>query len=296
MVGYLSKDAMYQTKYIVIVDSRERQSTSDLEGYKEYQCSAAHFNELIVNHYNNVCIDCEVAKLCGMDIKVYFYEPLNETHTSIQMYHSHSHHHFHTNGIATSLTFNPDTGRYKHMIYGKAYVVWEDGDLPLSKRQVWGIHELIKEARKLYNHPESCSGRIDGDMAIQNDHLEATLHYKARRQLMKWCSEYQVGTWHPHWFYEPRGHCQKQRQHQNQSKLPPVKEDEDEIYVDDVSSTSSKGWDHDIEHDDKSVVLHTLYNGNVEVNTKNTSKDPDGDVTKTTSATCRLRQALFQCH
>ena len=218
-------DKNNDTKYIVIVDSRERQSTSDLEGYKEYQCTTSHYNELIVNHYNNQCIRCDVAKLCGMNIKIYFYD-LEQQHHSINQYHSCP-----TNGIATSLTFNPNTGFYKRLIYGKAYIVWNDGDLPLSKRQVWGLHEMIKEARELYHDRRSI--------------------WKATRQLKKWCNEYQIGIWHPHWFYEQR-HC-----HQTKDD-----DDEDEIYVDDVSSTSSHGWENDVEHDKYDVPdirLHSIY-------------------------------------
>jgi hypothetical protein len=170
-------------KYVVIVDSRDR-STSDLEAYKEYTCSVAHYENLIVNHYNNICVASDVAKLCGLDLKVYFYDPINfGGRSSLSSEHS--------NGIATLLTFNPATGHCKNTVHGKAYVVWDNGDLPLSKRQVWGVQELIKEARNLY-------------MAPTCDHMESTLHHIAQKQLLKWCDQHRSGTWGPHSLYETR--------------------------------------------------------------------------------------------
>jgi hypothetical protein len=177
--------------YFVSVDSRGKTS-SDLECYKEQTCSFAFFEQHIHDNPKNICVKSQVAGLAGLDLKLYF--------------HEHSPYHIHysddfrghsplgrTNGIATLLTFNPETGYYNHLVQGKAYVLLNDGTSPLSKRQVWGIQELIHEAKYLYHQ--------DGGRMSDEAHLE----------LLTWCAQYQKGTWAPHRIYEPRHHPRHHR-------------------------------------------------------------------------------------
>jgi hypothetical protein len=131
-----------------------------------------------------------VAGLAGLDLKVYFH-----AHVPFHIRHSDDFRGLsplgRTNGIATLLTFNPETGYYNHLVRGKAYVLLNDGTTPLSKRQVWGIQELIHEAKDLYHQ--------DGGRMSDEAHLE----------LLTWCTQYQQGTWAPHGIYEPRHHPQR---------------------------------------------------------------------------------------
>lgn len=180
--------------YIVSVDSRGK-TPSDLECYKEHICSQEFFLAHIHEKPNNVCVKSQVAGLCGLDLNVYFHEH--------DPYHIRYKEEFRgmsplgrTNGIATLLTFNPETGYYNHRVRGKAYVLLGDGSTPLSKRQVWGVQELIHEAKDLY-HQEG-----------------APITHEAHQELLTWCAQYQVGTWAPHGIYEyrhPRHHHVYQR-------------------------------------------------------------------------------------
>jgi hypothetical protein len=184
--------------YIVSVDSRGR-SSADLEAYKECTCPRSFFEEHVVKHERIVCVKSQVAALCGMDLKMYFHEH----HTD----HSSSRHVEDTaldtsncrktNWAATLLTTDPETGHAKHKILGKAYIVLKEGESPLSKRQVWGIQELIKEARDMFHNP-----------------LEDK--YEVNRELLRWCYQYQAGTWAPHAIYENR---QEHRIHHHGRKV-----------------------------------------------------------------------------
>lgn len=170
--------------HIVAVDSRGH-SPSDLECYKELTCSREFFEGHIHDNPKNICVKSQVAGLCGLDMKIYFHDH--------DPYHIHYRDQFRghvplskTNGIATLLTFNPETGYYNHLVRGKAYVLLDDGRVPLSKRQVWGIQELIREAKDLYHK--------DGHSITDDAHME----------LQSWCTQYLQGTWAPHGIYETR--------------------------------------------------------------------------------------------
>jgi hypothetical protein len=130
-----------------------------------------------------------VAGLCGLDLKIYFHEH--------DPFHNRYKDEFkRINGIATLLTFNPKTGYCNQYVKGKAYVLLNDGMSPLSKRQVWGIQELIHEAKDLY-HQEG-----------------QPMTHEAHQELLTWCSQYQACTWGPHGIYEhrhPRHHYFHQR-------------------------------------------------------------------------------------
>jgi hypothetical protein len=171
--------------YIVSVDSRGK-SPSDLECYKEHSCSFNFFEQHIHDNPKNICVKSQVAGLAGLDLKVYFHE-----HSPYQIHYSDNFRGLapllgRTNGIATLLTFNPETGYYNHLVRGKAYVLLNDGTTRLSKRQVWGIQELIHEAKDLYHQS---GGRMSNE---------------AHMELLTWCAQYQQGTWAPHRIYERR--------------------------------------------------------------------------------------------
>lgn len=84
------------------------------------------------------------------------------------------------------MTFNPETGYYNHLVFGKAYVMLKDGTTPLSKEQVWGIQELITQAKTLYHRG--------------HQHFSEEAH----QEVLTWAAQYQAGTWAPHSIYEPR--------------------------------------------------------------------------------------------
>ena len=169
--------------FVVSVDSRG-ENPADLHCYKEHTVDPDYFYEHIRDYPKNLCVQSPVAALCGLELKLYYHdhsqdhaprylENLGGLTTSGQV-----------NGIATLLTFDPDTGEPSHRIEGKAYVVCENGHIPLSKRQVWGIQELLHEALKLYHNRDSL--------------------FEARQELFTWCFQYHQGTWVPRSIYEPR--------------------------------------------------------------------------------------------
>lgn len=168
---------------VVAIDSRGK-SPSDLECYKELTTTKSFFEKHILTNPKNLCFESQVAGLCGLDLKVHFHE-----HSPEYSHHSHK---LKTginfgisNGAATLLTFNPDNGLCEHVVRGKAYVVLDDGKTPISSGRVWGIQEMIREARLLLYH--------------KNDHVKAA---DARNELLKWCEKYREKQWVPRSLYE----------------------------------------------------------------------------------------------
>jgi hypothetical protein len=183
--------------YVVAVDSRGH-SPSDLECYKEQLCSLSFFQEHIRENPVHICVKSEVAMLCGLDLKLFFHE-----HPAHHIRYSDEYKGLsplgQINGIATLLTFNPDTGYYNHIVRGKAFILLNDGASPLSKRQVWGMQEFIREAKEAY---------------VSTDDSNGTTRYyshEAKMKLLTSAYEYSQGTWVPHSIYETRhiaqNHC-----------------------------------------------------------------------------------------
>jgi hypothetical protein len=168
--------------YIVSVDSRGK-SPSDLNLYEEHVTSRSYFESHIQNNPKNTSVKSKVAELCGLDLKVYF-----RTHSPKYSHHCHmpkgSIPTDMTNEIATLLSFNPSNGLYDHIVRGKAYVLLDEGESPISKKQVWYIQMLIQEARSLYHG---------------NDQITAA---EAHKELTDWCTQYQQKSWAPRGNYE----------------------------------------------------------------------------------------------
>lgn len=182
--------------YIVTVDSRQEDSPSNMKCFQENSCNAEFFRDHILDDPRMICVESQVAKMCGLDLKVYFHYDPNRPHPPASNIH-------HTNAAATLLLFHPHSRKYHHVIHGKAYVLWNDGHTALSKRQVWGLVELIREARALYD--------------------EVPME-EAQQQLLTWCSNYQQETWVPHGIYEDRKthaqHCHQRHHHDDDHRSP----------------------------------------------------------------------------
>ena len=174
-----------QDVYIVSIDSRAH-STSDLECYKEQTCSDAVFSDHLRDNPKNICVKSQVAALCGLDLKFYFHDLPAGSHLRQQDELIGLLPMGRINGAATLLTFNPDTGYYNYIVRSKAYVVLNNGKKPLSKRQVWGIIEFIREAKETYH-------RNGGHFSLE-----------AKQELLASACEYHQGTWAPHSIYELR--------------------------------------------------------------------------------------------
>jgi hypothetical protein len=186
---------MNEFMYIVIVDTRGM-PPAQIDGYEERTCAQEFFDEHILSIPSVRCVKSKVAELCGMDMKIYFHEftAENKHHHALgdppeiaisneekdDLYPSNV-----VNGGATLLTFDPRTGFPEYRILGKAYIVVDSGDYPLSNHQVWGLQELISEARDFYY--------------CDPDHQE-----RGRRNLLKWCLEYREKEYGPLTIYEPR--------------------------------------------------------------------------------------------
>jgi hypothetical protein len=183
--------------YIVSVDSRGR-SASDLEAYKEYTCPRSFFNKHLADEPKSLCVTSEIAELCGMKLKVFFFESDHQHENRQPSMEEDLHHEINVAGAL--FTFDPETGHTRYKIQGQAFIIWEDGTKPLSKRQVWGMHELIKEGRALYYSVKT------------HDPNDYTHLRKAKLEIIGWCAQYEAGTWSPHAIYEPR-HLDHHRQH-----------------------------------------------------------------------------------
>lgn len=178
--------------YVVIVDTRAM-SPHDIDGYTEHRCSHDFFDEMVLCKPRTKCIKSKVAELCGLDMKVYFHEYIHPHARTLQdppeIAITNEQRDLSPknviNGAATLLTFDPRTGFPEYKILGNAYVVVDGGDYPLSSHQVWGIQDLISEARDLYY--------------CDPDHL-----HRGRRQLLRWCVAYRHQEWGPMTIYEPR--------------------------------------------------------------------------------------------
>lgn len=181
--------------YIVTVDSRKEDSPSNLKCFQEKSCPLEFFRDHIRDDPRMVCIESQVAKMCGLDLKVYFH---HHDHSGL---HAH-HHHRHINAAATLLLFHPETGKFLHAVLGMAYVLVDDGRTPLSRRQVWGMVEFMREARALFDDEQKTP-----DEAFQH--------------LLHWCAKYREERWVPHGIYEDRlehaQHCCHHRHHQPHS-------------------------------------------------------------------------------
>jgi hypothetical protein len=187
---------MNDDMYVVIVDTRGM-SPAQIDGYEEHACTQKFFNDHILSHPRVRCIKSKVAELCGMKLKIYFYEYAAEKsrHHALadppevaisneereDIYPANV-----VNGGATLLTSDPLTGFPEYQILGKAYAVVDSGDYPLSNHQVWGFQELISEARDFYYYCDP-------------DHQEM-----GRRKLLTWCLEYRDQEYGPLTIYEPR--------------------------------------------------------------------------------------------
>lgn len=171
--------------FVVSVDSRGK-ATSDMSCYKEHICSADYFASHVKDNHKTICVKSRVAGLCGLDLKVYFHRHSPYHHDSKQDYHIFKPMCTNVNGVATLLSFNPETGYYNHLVFGKAYILVDEGETALSMQQVWGLVELITEAKNLYHQ--------------DHHHISG----KAHRELAKWTDRYRAQTWVPRSIYEPR--------------------------------------------------------------------------------------------
>jgi hypothetical protein len=171
--------------FIVSVDSRGTSST-DMTAYNEQTCSYEFFEQHIHDNPKNICVKSQVAGLCGLNLKLYFHDHSPFHHAKHEDYKVYKPMCTNVNGIATLLTFNPETGYYNHLVFGKAYVLLNDGTTSLSKEQVWGLQELITEAKTLYHR--------------NGVHISEEAH----QELLTRAAQYQAGTWVPHSIYEPR--------------------------------------------------------------------------------------------
>jgi hypothetical protein len=190
--------------YIVTVDSREEDSPSNLKCFQENYCPLEFFRDHIRDDPRMICVESQVAKMCGLNLKVYFHHndrPRSQPEPP-HHHHHHHHHHSHINAAATLLLLHPETGKFHHAILSKAYVLVDDGRTPLSRRQVWGLVEFMREARALVNDEKQTP-----DEALQ--------------QLYHWCAKYRQERWVPHGIYEDRvehaQHACHHRHHQPHS-------------------------------------------------------------------------------
>lgn len=166
--------------YFVTIDTRGK-SSSDVRGYEEQTSSFSYFRKNIAGHQDAFCYKCKVAKLCGLDMKLYFqkhdeYSVCGESDTVSRR---------EINRAASLLTLNPETGLAEYHVRGVAYAVLNDGVAPLSLNQVWGLQELINYAKDVYKSDP--------------DHQK-----RGRKELLKSCKLYRQKQWGPLTIYHSR--------------------------------------------------------------------------------------------
>lgn len=163
-------------------------------GYEEHICTEEYFDENVLSHPKVVCTKSKVADLCGLDMKVYFHEYAHHQHVhnlkapptvGITEEEKEMWPHNIVNKGATLLTFDPRTGFCDYRILGKAYVVVDSGDYPLSNHQVWGIQDLISEVRDVYH--------------CDPDHI-----HRGHQELLRFAKDYRHQNYGPLTIYQPR--------------------------------------------------------------------------------------------
>jgi hypothetical protein len=138
------------------------------QAYEERTWTEEYFDRHVLSQPRVVCAKSKVAEMCGLHMKLYFHEYAHHTHAHTlevpptvgitdeekEMWPRNI-----INKGATLLTFDPRTGFCDYRILGKAYVVVDCGDYPLSNHQVWGLQDLISEARDIYHCDPDHVGR-----------------------------------------------------------------------------------------------------------------------------------------
>jgi hypothetical protein len=146
--------------FVVEVDTSASGTSNSIDGYKESKCNADFFQKNVVENPKITCYKCQVAELCGLDVKLYFKKYRLGLASSYQQGGIHGVEMTimqspdllaGNNGAATLLTVDPENGLAKYIVKGKAYVVQDDGTYPLSKGQVWGLQEFVNCANDIYD-------------------------------------------------------------------------------------------------------------------------------------------------
>lgn len=189
--------------YLVAIDTRGLPATDLQEGFEELACSRDYFIEHIVRDPHTKRVNCPLAEVCGLGrgFYMYFQEYIpghgawlppnddDEAITDDQDLQNAWNEYFplgQNNPAATLLTFDPTNGCARFNVQGIAHVLYDEGNYPLSKEQVWGLCELANEAK---------------DMYFCNDFFHEK---KAKYQLARWCGQYKRRGWGPSSIYEPR--------------------------------------------------------------------------------------------
>jgi hypothetical protein len=100
---------------LVALDTRGLPAADLQEGFEELACSPKFFIDHIVRNPKTKRMNRPLAEICGL-----------------------------TKSLL--LTLDPTTGYARFNVQGAAYVMYDDGNYPLLKEQVWGLCELANEA------------------------------------------------------------------------------------------------------------------------------------------------------
>ena len=185
---------MSRELFVVVVDTRGM-DPSNIDGYKEHTCTQDFFDQHVKGNPKVRCVRSKVAEMCGLDMKIYYHEhtpghvrlredfPDEGRDRAMEDMQSPL---GGTNAAASLLTFDPNNGDVTAKVLGKAYVLVNNGDYPLSNHQVWGIQELINEAKDVY------------------DNSDVTDLNRGLNNLRRWCNQYQDQQWGPLTVYLPR--------------------------------------------------------------------------------------------
>ena len=175
--------------HVVEVDTRPYGYSSDIQGYKQKTCNRKFWQKNIVGNPRINMIPCAVAQECGLNIKMYvakrkkwlapYYRAGGVAAMEAAMIAAGSGMLSSNNGAATLLNIELMTGLAEWMVCGKAYIVRDDGDYPLSEGQVWGLQEMVNCAMDVYDfEPENMR--------------------RGHALLQEWTRAYRMQSWIPH--------------------------------------------------------------------------------------------------
>ena len=147
--------------HVVEVDTRGCGGSANPRGYKQNTCTRKLWQEQIVGNPRINMIPCTVAQECGLNIKMYvakrkkgfapYYRAGGVAAVERAMMAAGAGLMAGNNGAATFLNIDMTTGLAEWNVCGKAYIVRDDGDYPLSEGQVWGLQEMVHCAMDVYD-------------------------------------------------------------------------------------------------------------------------------------------------
>ncbi|KAG7369710.1 hypothetical protein IV203_027456 [Nitzschia inconspicua] len=213
-------------------------NTSSIDAYKEHTWKNEYFERHVLSQPRVICAKSKVAELCGLHMKVYFHEYAHQSHArslevpptvGIQDEEKEMWPRSIINNGASLLTFDPRTGFCDYRILGKAYVIVDGGDYPLSNHQVWGLQDLISEARDIY-------------------HCDPEHKDRGMKELLRFAKDYRHQNYEPLTIYKVRDVPWKVTDPSDNLSVKTVYIAEDHIHHHQIQDTGDPSFSRHLDH------------------------------------------------